>query len=201
MEPQDPVDDRGPVLEGVVEPAPEPPPNRLDPMALLQALQGPSDPLSLILSQMAANAPDDQNLALMSQLIQQRRAAEQASDPEEESRREETETRLAELSGMVERLYREAEALRARSAELADAVGACPVCFGADLLCPKCGGRGRPGSRPPRPDAYRVYVLPAVARVKRIMEARRPHEPELTRPPGPTPVNSSDKGNDHARYV
>jgi hypothetical protein len=66
-----------------------------------------------------------------------------------------------EVTDVLERLYAELEALRGRTRTLADALGACPRCFGEDELCPLCRGRGRPGGRVPDADLYRELVEPA----------------------------------------
>jgi hypothetical protein len=143
----------------------------VDTNALLQSLaSGATDPLSLLLSQISANAPNDLSVGMMSSLLQRRDPP--APEVDEEAKAEAA-ARLEELSSMVEKLYAEVETLRSRSVVIAAALGACYVCFGTDLLCPHCSGRGRPGSRPPRPEAYRAYVAPAVMRVRRITEAQR----------------------------
>ncbi len=174
----------------------EPPPQvdaqaapAFDANALLQNMaSGATDPMSLLLSQISASAPDNPTVGMLTSLLQRRDPP--APEVDEEAQAEAAE-RLDELHGMVEQLYAEVETLRSRSVELAAALGACCVCFGTDLLCRRCGGRGRPGSRTPRPDAYRVYVVPAVTRVRRIAEAERRDD----RPP-PTPF--ADQGVSYA---
>jgi hypothetical protein len=79
---------------------------------------------------------------------------------------------LENVQQVVQTIYAELETLRARSAALAAAVGACPICFGEDPRCATCGGLGAPGSRRPEPAAFRQYVLPAFARA-RVIENRR----------------------------
>jgi hypothetical protein len=144
----------------------------LDPNALLQSLaSGSTDPMSLLLSQISANAPNDPSIGMLTSFLQRR---DPPPPPEvDEEAQAEAEARLDELSSIVDTLYAEVETLRSRSVELAAALGACYVCFGTDLLCPRCSGRGRPGSRPPKPEAYRAYVVPAVMRVRRLTEAQQ----------------------------
>jgi hypothetical protein len=48
-----------------------------------------------------------------------------------------------------------------RSDELARALGACE-CWGADVRCPVCAGRGAPGWRRPEPHKFASYVQPAI---------------------------------------
>ena len=141
-----------------------------DPSALIGALSGgTTDPLSLIMSQIGGLAPDNPVGAMLSRLLDQRRAS--AAEVESETRDAEAEQAAARA---------ELESLRARNDALAAGLGACYLCFGSDPACQVCGGRGIPGSRPPEPAAYRMYVLPAVQRVRMIQsgsERRPPHNP------------------------
>jgi len=50
--------------------------------------------------------------------------------------------------------------LRRRNDTLAAATGACHLCWGDDLLCPLCVGRGGPGWQPPDPWAHQRYIAP-----------------------------------------
>ncbi|MFL5910947.1 MAG: hypothetical protein ACJ768_10305 [Gaiellaceae bacterium] len=70
-----------------------------------------------------------------------------------------------EVADVLERLYAEVETLRERMRTLADALGACPRCFGDDHLCPVCHGRGRPGGRQPDPALFTELVEPARLRL------------------------------------
>jgi hypothetical protein len=195
-------DDRDPDLEAIAEPvesaagpgaAAAAPPPAVDPSALLQSLaSGSTDPMSLLLSQISANAPDNPSVGMLTSLLQRRDPPAPEVDEEAQA---EVAVRLEELTEMVDNLYAEVETLRARSVELAAALGACYVCFGTDLLCPRCGGRGRPGSRPPKPEAYRAYVVPAVMRVRRLTEAQRRDDPPSPPRPGPAPHFSVQGAN------
>jgi hypothetical protein len=67
----------------------------------------------------------------------------------------------------------ETEALRAELADLrqandtmAAALGACPYCWGGDVGCRVCRGRGRPGYAPPDPALFHQFVVPALQRVR-----------------------------------
>jgi hypothetical protein len=70
-----------------------------------------------------------------------------------------------EVADVLERLYAEVETLRERMRTLADALGACPRCFGEDQLCPVCHGRGRPGGRQPDTALFTELVEPARLRL------------------------------------
>src|SRR5262249_639991 len=53
---------------------------------------------------------------------------------------------------------------RARNTVLADALGACPRCWGEDVRCVRCRGRGRPGGRRPDRLLFTEIVEPAIQR-------------------------------------
>ena len=169
------------------------PPPAVDTSALLQSLaSGSTDPMSLLLSQISANAPDNPSVGMLTSMLQRRDPPAPEVDEEAQA---EAAMRLEELTEMVNNLYAEVETLRSRSVELAAALGACYVCFGTDLLCARCGGRGRPGSRPPKPEAYRAYVVPAVMRVRRLTETQRREDPPPAPRPGPAPYFSVQGAN------
>ncbi|HXA37534.1 MAG TPA: hypothetical protein VNW53_00910 [Phenylobacterium sp.] len=188
---RDPLAEAAAAAVGPDAAAAPPPSPGVDPNALLQSLaSGATDPMSLLLSQISANAPDNPSVGMLASLLQRR---DPPAPEVDEAAEAEAAARLDELTSMVDTLYAEVETLRSRSVEIAAALGACGVCFGSDLLCPRCGGRGRPGSRPPKPEAYRAYVLPAVMRVRRLTEAQRRDDPRA----GPAP-QFSDQGANHA---
>lgn len=61
----------------------------------------------------------------------------------------------------------ELEALRQANDTLADALGACAICWGGDNACHHCRGRGRPGARRPDPALFTQLVMPAVRAMRR----------------------------------
>jgi hypothetical protein len=70
----------------------------------------------------------------------------------------------AAVADVLSRLYAEVEALREVNEVLADALGACSRCWGADARCLRCRGRGRPGGRAPDSVLFAEYVQPALRR-------------------------------------
>lgn len=68
------------------------------------------------------------------------------------------------VADVMQRLYAELEDLRARNAMLADALGACPRCWGEDASCPVCRGRGVAGGRSPDPELFESVIRPAIRR-------------------------------------
>lgn len=72
----------------------------------------------------------------------------------------------AMVAEVLERLYAEVEGLRERNQVLADALGACPRCWGEDRSCRTCRGRGQPGGRLPDAALFAAIVQPAVRRAR-----------------------------------
>ena len=155
----------------------------MDPLlaVLSGALDGsrPLDPFALLKTQLESQ--DNPGAAMILRLLEQRRLQEDATLKrlQEEASTEEEEAAAVDASAAVqgdlqnvqqavETIYAELDMLRARSAALAAAVGARPVCFGDDPLCGTCHGLGSPGSRRPEPEGFRKYVLPAFARARAI---------------------------------
>jgi hypothetical protein len=81
-------------------------------------------------------------------------------------RQEEKRAQARELEKVMNSLYAELEILRARNDTLAEALGACYLCFGEDLTCPECSGNGVPGALLPDETVFRRYVVPAVKRIQ-----------------------------------
>jgi hypothetical protein len=57
--------------------------------------------------------------------------------------------------------------LRVRNSRVARALGACD-CFGEDVGCVECGGRGAPGWRLPDRGQFEAIVRPALQKVSRM---------------------------------
>lgn len=73
----------------------------------------------------------------------------------------------ADVRALVEHaraMEQELEMLRHRNDSLAAALGACYLCFGQDMGCPACRGRGYPGRRAPHPAHFRYWVQPVLER-------------------------------------
>lgn len=60
----------------------------------------------------------------------------------------------------------ELQRLRERSDCLADALGACALCWGEEPACRACRGHGRPGRSIPNAALFAEYVVPAVRLVR-----------------------------------
>jgi len=57
-------------------------------------------------------------------------------------------------------------ALRERNDLLAEALGACYLCWGEYPDCQECQGRGMSGSRPPNRVLFKQFVSPAMSRLR-----------------------------------
>jgi hypothetical protein len=128
---------------------------------------------------------DDPLAAPLAAMLREREAAA-AEEPLEDELASDPQT-----ADVLARLYDEVEQLRARFQALADALGACPRCFGEDVLCPVCRGRGRPGGRSPDPMRFAELVEPALRRRIRDGTAR-PAELAAADNCPPLPAGSTD---------
>jgi hypothetical protein len=55
--------------------------------------------------------------------------------------------------------------LRRLNRELSGALGSCPVCWGQDRQCARCGGEGLPGWGTVSKKWFTVYVLPVLEKL------------------------------------
>jgi hypothetical protein len=152
----------------------------MDPLlaVLTGALDGssPLDPLAMLKTQL--DSQSDPRIMMVLRLLEQRRLQEDAALKrlQEEASIEEdapagsaaVQEDLESVQQAIDAVYAELDVMRARNAAFAAAVGACPLCFGDDPLCPTCRGLGVPGWRRPEPAAFRTYVLPAFARARAL---------------------------------
>jgi|SRR5215211_4853235 len=97
------------------------------------------------------------------------------------ARSEERARAFQHLRQTMENMYRELDGLRERNYALASALGACYQCWGEDLDCPTCSGRGHPGSSMPDTSLLAQLVMPAMQRL-REREAGTQHASD-TEPP------------------
>jgi hypothetical protein len=85
-----------------------------------------------------------------------------SKDQEAAIQNEQTSAELSELRQNVKDMCAELKLLRNRNDELAAAVGACCLCWGQNLECRSCRGRGGPGFCIPDETLFEEFVLPAV---------------------------------------
>lgn len=89
--------------------------------------------------------------------------------------------RYQQMAEQIQEMSEELDALQARNDDLADALGACYLCWGENPICPDCAGRGIPGSRPLDPILYRELILPAVRARQAQMQRHLDHKANLVR--------------------
>lgn len=170
------IEHEGPVTEEVVaqkEAVEVPAAKVLE--ALQTCTQDPRKALFAALTEGNENAPQIE--MLMKLLGNGEKNEADIRDEIREELRVEQEAAIGELSETAQKLFDEREVARARLETLAAALGACPNCFGENLLCETCHGAGRPGGRAPASQAFRTFVLPAVERVRAAIRrdpCRRP---------------------------
>lgn len=108
--------------------------------------------------------------------------AGQAADTEPEPTPPAVDRRRAQSRALLRQrlslIGEELDELRHRNQRLAEALGACPLCWGESAECPECRGRGSPGSAPPDPDLYRAVVFPAVTAMTPSMHGREQGAPD-----------------------
>lgn len=80
--------------------------------------------------------------------------------------REEKKERTLRLREKFRQMRSELLALRERNDLLAEALGACYLCWGEYPDCQECQGRGTPGSRPPNRELFKQWVSPALSRLQ-----------------------------------
>lgn len=192
------ISDGGDHSGGTPQPAGTHPPDvTLPGLALLDAIRSnAADPGRALLGALAGQGDGGSGADWLMKLMAGQNEAETDRIREElrEEVRAEQADAIAELSDTARRLFAEREDVRRRLEELAAALGACPLCFGEDLLCPTCHGAGEPGARAPDPVAFRRFVVPALDRARAVMRrtaARRPWPQPTPRPPSfdPAAVN------------
>jgi hypothetical protein len=149
-------------------------------MAMLEAIRsGSTDPQKMMLNLLGSQGPDRPETGMLLKLLTENGedgADEQREQMREEIREEQAEA-IAALDNAAERLLAENRACRERLDALAAAIGACPDCFGDDLLCDTCAGAGTPGSRAPQAAEFHTYVRPAVERVRAALRRAPPRRP------------------------
>jgi hypothetical protein len=106
-------------------------------------------------------------LGLLARVLASRETGDAVDDERIASLRERTETLRRRFNEVIQ----EADDAVTRLGLLADALGACAACWGEDLECGWCHGRGRPGFAEPEPNFFDRLVLPAVRTAARLRQS------------------------------
>jgi hypothetical protein len=80
-------------------------------------------------------------------------------DDDEDERKKDMAKRRKRAWKRLSRLHTAMEHLDQRNAFVAGALGACE-CWGMNVSCEKCEGRGKPGAFEPVPEAFKTLVVP-----------------------------------------
>lgn len=128
-----------------------------------------ADPLAALVQQELSSDPRTAQLVqLLAQREEQLTKELEEQEAEELGRRQEVRQAVElrdetdALHRLVEEMSTDLDALRHVLDDVAEALGACPSCWGDDPGCRWCRGRGHPGFMPPDPEAFERLVLPAV---------------------------------------
>jgi hypothetical protein len=126
-----------------------------------------------LLGQIEASRPDlSESFALIRQFQKQKKENADAEEVDTD--------KMNELSALVEKQKRINKNLFQQYDELknnyqlliqqldtmAEAVGACPQCWGEDVTCNYCKGRGKPGNFQPNQQAFDYYIKPVILKLK-----------------------------------
>jgi len=149
---------------------------------VMQMIMGGGAPGGMSAAQLpavlATLAERDPRLAPLVQQLQVRLAArnnapEAAAEPETEIPAQEPEIvepvrdpgRRLKLQKLAKNMFAELQALRSRNDMLADALGACHLCWGADQTCVFCAGQGQIGAYLIDPKVFEDVIGPATQQV------------------------------------
>lgn len=109
--------------------------------------------------------------ALFSSLMQ-----EQNGEEQDDSRDRREEAVAAKLKARMRRLRADYEAANEMLRAISDVFGACELCWGENLSCPRCRGEGQPGRAIPIQEDLLRWVEPALNRLG-LCVARQPQRP------------------------
>lgn len=124
---------------------------------LLQMMQqNPEGGRQLMAETLRARAGSDPRLNAMLEYMQREEPNEPPAprDP----------NRAQRIRAAIQDMREELVELHERNDVLADALGACPVCWGRVKHCRECRGRGQPGWRAPDPALFDEFVKPAISK-------------------------------------
>jgi hypothetical protein len=112
---------------------------------------------------------EDPRLRMIAEMMA-KQSAPQSGQPSPEETLAKKRRTLARIETLIQEnseLQQENQVLHERLALLAEALGACPHCWGEDNSCRICYGQGTPGSFIPNREVFAAYVLPAVRTISR----------------------------------
>ncbi|MEO1731769.1 MAG: hypothetical protein AAFR64_13675 [Pseudomonadota bacterium] len=137
-------------------------------IAQLIELSQNADPEALVRAALEKDGMPESRKQLLEMLLAQPTIDAEEVD-QEDAFIEDTGAEMEEVGALVQQV----RAQQALLHDIAEAIGACPTCFGADEDCVDCAGTGAPGAFLPQRENFAFFVRPALERVNRE-RARRP---------------------------
>jgi hypothetical protein len=128
----------------------------IDLAQMMQLMQtNPAAGRQLMAETLRERAATDPRMATMAEMLS--RTESQPNESREP-------TRAQRIRATIKDMREELVELHQRNEDLADALGACSVCWGRVKQCSECRGRGRPGWREPDPELFEEFVAPVIAK-------------------------------------
>jgi hypothetical protein len=155
-----------------------------DPKELLARLANSNPIVGALLKQMA----EQQEAAARSSAVIDVDPIEQPAELPEHAGHssDDSAAALEELRQLTESMRVELHLLRERNDLFAAALGACCHCWGQDLSCRSCRGRGGPGFSMPDESLFAEYIVPAI----HTLQAQRT---KFRKPSPDAPIRSVDR--------
>lgn len=142
-------------------------PQDIDPAAMLASGQNPQ---TAMLNALASSGRISPEKAQMMQMFMAQNASTDSEDDADQTLLT-TRPEAPHIPDRVAKLIASAEQrlmfLEGLLESVADALGACPACLGADDLCEECDGEGHPGTDQPDRESFENLILPVLHRLKR----------------------------------
>ena len=134
-----------------------------------------------IIESILGDRVDEKTRALLSLLATDNENIEEP-EPEEllNTRTRERVEKAASLRRRYDEMSSELSELRFRNTALANALGACPKCWGEAPECRMCAGAGSAGAFPPDPELFAAVVRPALRKVQWSEEQPTKNEKGVT---------------------
>jgi hypothetical protein len=127
-----------------------------------------------LLEQLQKQRPDlVESIALIKKIQDERKQKEEAENIVELDREEKLTALLEKQKSINKGLLHQFRKLEQnyrhmvdQMDQFAEAVGACPHCWGEVMDCSYCHGRGKPGYFRPNPEYFNTYIKPLLSKLK-----------------------------------
>jgi hypothetical protein len=131
----------------------------------------------VLMEQLAARLAGGSQDPLVGALVTSMMEGQGGEEDQDDERERREQTAVARMKASIRRLRADLRAANEMLRIISDVFGACELCWGEDPSCPRCRGKGQPGSAfPVREDVLR-WVEPALNRLG-LTIARLPESPE-----------------------